>query len=150
MPRGTRGRSKGKRGYVLAEVLAAAAGALALIAAAQVFLCFWQAGTGGLTAAGAARSASVLQERLARDAGEASGVRVPGGGSGLEFALPDGRVVSYSYSGGQVLRDGVPLAWGLSEARFWADLSGARPVAGVDLQARGLRLRAAAAVGPPL
>jgi len=64
--------------------------------------------------------------------------------------LPDGRVVSYSYSGGQVLRDGVPLAWGLSEARFWADLSGARPVAGVDLQARGLRLRAAAAVGPPL
>lgn len=151
MLKGARGRNKGYRAYMLAEVLvAAAAGTLVLLAAAQVFLYFWQAGTGGLVAINAARSASVLQEWLTRDAAEASNVQILGGGSSLEFALRDGRVISYSYAGGQILRDGVPLVTSLSGAYFWSDLSGTRPVAGADLWLPGLRLRTTVAVGPLL
>jgi|GEM_PF-6251697 len=146
MPRGTRGRG---RAYVLADVLAAAAGAVLLLAAAQIYLHFWRMGTGGLASVEAVQGASVLQERLARDAASAAGVQVVGGGAGLELTMPDGRTVTYTYLDGRVLRDGVALVRGLTGGTFWADLSGARPLVGADLLVPGARFRTAAAVGPP-
>lgn len=146
MPRGIPGRG---RGYVLAEVLAAAVGALALLAAAQVYLHFWQLGMGGMAAVDIIRSAAVLQETLARDAAGAAAVRFGEDGGGLEFVMPDGGTVAYEFRDGQVFRGEASLARRLAGASFWIDFSGARPLVGVDFWGSDRRFRAAAAVGPP-